>query len=70
LELEIPKNLLEKVQICVAEIFDVALFGEAAISSLVGVWRHLLLPVDPKYDVDYVLFRSTQDFTNNVLIGE
>ncbi|XP_018591579.1 protein arginine N-methyltransferase 9 [Scleropages formosus] len=44
LEMEIPKDIPERVSLVVTETVDAGLFGEGIIESLLHAWNHLLLP--------------------------
>ncbi|KAL4640418.1 putative protein arginine N-methyltransferase 9 [Arapaima gigas] len=44
LEMEIPKDIPERVSLVVTETVDAGLFGEGIIESLIHAWNHLLLP--------------------------
>ncbi|MBN3297161.1 ANM9 methyltransferase, partial [Amia calva] len=44
LEMEIPKDIPNRVSLVVTETVDAGLFGEGIIESLIHAWNHLLLP--------------------------
>ncbi|TWW58780.1 N-methyltransferase 9 Protein arginine [Takifugu flavidus] len=44
LEMEIPKDIPQRVSLVVTETVDAGLFGEGIIESLIHAWHHLLLP--------------------------
>ncbi|KAK5926225.1 hypothetical protein CgunFtcFv8_021816 [Champsocephalus gunnari] len=44
LEMEVPKDIPQKVSLVVTETVDAGLFGEGIIESLIHAWHHLLLP--------------------------
>nr|XP_020484536.1 protein arginine N-methyltransferase 9 [Labrus bergylta]XP_020484537.1 protein arginine N-methyltransferase 9 [Labrus bergylta]XP_020484538.1 protein arginine N-methyltransferase 9 [Labrus bergylta] len=44
LEMEVPKDIPQRVSLVVTETVDAGLFGEGIIESLIHAWHHLLLP--------------------------
>ncbi|KAI4893958.1 hypothetical protein NFI96_018683, partial [Prochilodus magdalenae] len=44
LEMEIPKDIPNRVSLVVTETVDAGLLGEGIIESLIHAWKHLLLP--------------------------
>lgn len=44
LDMEIPKDIPNRVSLVVTETVDAGLFGEGIIESLIHAWKHLLLP--------------------------
>ncbi|XP_056136155.1 protein arginine N-methyltransferase 9 [Lampris incognitus] len=44
LEMEVPRDIPQRVSLVVTETVDAGLFGEGIIESLVHAWHHLLLP--------------------------
>lgn len=44
LEMEVPKDIPDRVSLVVTETVDAGLFGEGIIESLIHAWHHLLLP--------------------------
>ncbi|XP_008314665.1 protein arginine N-methyltransferase 9 [Cynoglossus semilaevis] len=44
LDMEVPRDIPQKVSLVVTETVDAGLFGEGIIESLIHAWRHLLLP--------------------------
>uniref|UniRef100_A0A3B3T7N9 Protein arginine N-methyltransferase 9 n=1 Tax=Paramormyrops kingsleyae TaxID=1676925 RepID=A0A3B3T7N9_9TELE len=44
LEMEVPKDIPERVSLVVTETVDAGLFGEGIVESLTHAWKHLLLP--------------------------
>ncbi|XP_005160026.2 protein arginine N-methyltransferase 9 isoform X1 [Danio rerio] len=44
LDMEIPKDIPNRVSLVVTETVDAGLFGEGIIETLIHAWKHLLLP--------------------------
>lgn len=44
LDMEVPKDIPQRVSLVVTETVDAGLFGEGIIESLIHAWHHLLLP--------------------------
>ncbi|XP_030644114.1 protein arginine N-methyltransferase 9 [Chanos chanos] len=44
LDMEIPKDIPQRVSLVVTETVDAGLFGEGILESLIHAWNHLLLP--------------------------
>ncbi|XP_051561518.1 protein arginine N-methyltransferase 9-like [Myxocyprinus asiaticus] len=44
LDMEIPKDIPNRVSLVVTETVDAGLFGEGIVDSLIHAWKHLLLP--------------------------
>uniref|UniRef100_H3DK34 Protein arginine N-methyltransferase 9 n=1 Tax=Tetraodon nigroviridis TaxID=99883 RepID=H3DK34_TETNG len=44
LEMEVPKDIPQRVSLVVTETVDAGLFGEGIVESLIHAWHHLLLP--------------------------
>ncbi|XP_069782499.1 protein arginine N-methyltransferase 9 isoform X1 [Narcine bancroftii] len=47
LDVEIPKDLSNRVSLVVTETVDAGLFGEGIVESLIHAWKYLLLPPKP-----------------------
>ncbi|XP_072352195.1 protein arginine N-methyltransferase 9 [Scyliorhinus torazame] len=47
LDMEVPKDLSNRVSLVVTETVDAGLFGEGIVESLIHAWQHLLLPPRP-----------------------
>uniref|UniRef100_M3XGP2 Protein arginine methyltransferase 9 n=1 Tax=Latimeria chalumnae TaxID=7897 RepID=M3XGP2_LATCH len=47
LDMEIPKDIPDRVSLVVTETVDAGLFGEGIVESLIHAWKHLLLPPRP-----------------------
>ncbi|XP_077461443.1 protein arginine N-methyltransferase 9 [Stigmatopora argus] len=43
-EMEVPKDIPQRVSLVVTETVDAGLFGEGIVESLIHAWHHLLLP--------------------------
>lgn len=44
LDMEIPKDIPNRVSLVVTETVDAGLFGEGIVETLIHAWKHLLLP--------------------------
>nr|XP_006629607.1 PREDICTED: putative protein arginine N-methyltransferase 9 [Lepisosteus oculatus]XP_015199997.1 PREDICTED: putative protein arginine N-methyltransferase 9 [Lepisosteus oculatus] len=44
LDMEVPRDIPDKVSLVVTETVDAGLFGEGIVESLIHAWKHLLLP--------------------------
>ncbi|XP_053187266.1 protein arginine N-methyltransferase 9 [Scomber japonicus] len=44
LDMEVPKDIPQRVSLVVTETVDAGLFGEGILESLIHAWHHLLLP--------------------------
>ncbi|CAG0920035.1 unnamed protein product [Notodromas monacha] len=61
-ELRVGVDIPSRVNVCVTETFDAGLFGERAVSSVLGAWKDLLQERDEAYLMD-------SDGNENALFG-